>query len=272
MPNLPTHVQVAWRAVGGISDSRIAENLGYYLLGATAPDARIITRRPRVETHFFNLESGKAGDGTCGLLTTYPELISPSSDAQAALVSGYIAHLVADETWISSMYRRHFNGIGRFDSNASAQLFDRAAQLSLDKASKSQVKRLLSTMYELEFRQPTGPLDAATLNEWRSWVLDFLADARPYSWQRLRHMANRISGHDSEHPVHERAERFLSDVPGGLRELHDRVPEAELERYLELTVDKLIHSINDYLQSGDRRMQFNEAGGPRNHRGRGSTT
>ncbi len=270
MPNLPTHIEVAWRAAGSIQDTRITENLGCYLLGATAPDVRIITKRPRTETHFFDLESGQAGDGSLGLLTAYPELTSPSSDAQAAFVAGYITHLVADETWITSMYRRFFDGTGTFDSNAAAQLFDRAAQLSLDRASEHRVRSLLNTMHELEAGLAAGPLQAGTLSEWRVWVLDFLADARPYSWQRLRHMAGRISGHDSDQPVHQMAERFLADVRGGLRELFDKVPEAELERYLEVTVDNLVRSVTEYLRSVDRGVQVRETTAHGLRRGRGS--
>ena len=268
MPNLPTHIEVAWRAACEIQDPLITGNLGCYLLGATAPDVRIITKRPRTETHFFELDSGQAGDGSLGLLTTYPELASPCSDAQAAFVAGYITHLVADETWITSVYRRYFVGTGEFDSNAAAQLFDRAAQLSLDKASEHRVRSLLASMDELEGDLAAGPLDAATLSQWRVWVLDFLSDARPYSWQRLRHMAGRISGHESGHPVHQLAERFMTDVQGGLRELYDRVPEAELERYLEVTVDNLIRSVTEYLHSRDRLVQVGETTGPGIRRGR----
>ena len=270
MPNLPTHIEVAWRAAGAIQDPRITENLGCYLLGATAPDVRIITKRPRTETHFFELETGQAGDGFCGLLTSYPELTSPSSDAQAAFVAGYITHLVADETWITSMYRRYFDGTGKFDSNAAAQLSDRAAQLSLDRASEHRVRSLLTAMDELEGGLAAGPLEAGTLSEWQAWVLDFLADSRPYSWQRLRHMAGRISGHNLEHPVHQLAERFLADVRGGLRELFDRVPETELESYLEVTVNNLIRSVTEYLHPGDRDVQVRETTGSGIHRDRSS--
>lgn len=268
MPNLPTHIEVAWRAACEIQAPLITDNLGCYLLGATAPDVRIITKRPRTETHFFELESGQAGDGAFGLLNTYPELTSPSSDAQAAFVAGYITHLVADETWITSMYRLYFDGAGKFDSNAAAQLFDRAAQLSLDRASEHRVRSLITSMDELEDGLAAGPLDATTLSEWRVWVLDFLSDARPYSWQRLRHMAGRISGRDSEHPVHQLAERFLTDVHGGLRELYDRVPESEFERYLKVTVDNLILSVTEYLRSGDRVIRVRETTGPGIPRGR----
>ncbi len=268
MPNLPTHIEVAWRAACEIKDPRITDNLGSYLLGATSPDVRIITKRPRTETHFFELESGQAGDGSFGLLTTYPELTSPSSDAQASFVAGYITHLVADETWITSIYRRYFDGTGKFDSIAAAQLFDRAAQLTLDKASEPRVRSLLTSMDEPEIGLAAGPIDAVTLSRWRVWVLDFLSDARPYSWQRLRHMAGRISGHDSQHPVHQLAELFLTDVHGGLQDLYDRVPEAELERYLEVTVDNLVRSVTEYLHSGDRVVQVRETTWPGFHRGR----
>lgn len=232
-----------------IGDPRLSNNLGIYLLGATAPDVRIITKRPRIETHFFELDTGRCGDGASGLLSAYPQLASPVSDAQAAFVAGYISHLVADETWITSMYRPHFGGSGSSESDATDQVMDRAAQLSLDRACEQRVRRLLPQMREAPINGPAGPIDAPTLGQWRSWVVDFLADDRPYSWERLRHMAGRISGRDPNHPARELAEQFLSDVPEGLRKLHLRVSEEDLQGYLDLTAANLVAEVGGYLEA-----------------------
>ena len=250
MPNLPAHVELAHRAAGAVPDPRLAANLGAYLLGATAPDVRIITRRPRAETHFFDLGSGRAGDGVRGLLTAHPELASPVSDAQAAFVAGYITHLVADETWITTVYRRSFDGAGAFGSAAAAQLFDRAAQLTLDRGAERRVRSLLPDISRPDDGLGAGPITAATLCEWREWVVEFLSGERPYSWNRLRHMAGRISGHDPSHPVNGLADRFLADVPAGLDELHERVPRAQLERYVESAVANLAQAVSGYLGLG----------------------
>ena len=81
-------------------------------------------------------------------------------------------------------------------------------------------------------------------------------------------MAGRISSHDPEHPAHQLAERFLTNVHGGLRELYERVPKAELERYLEVTVDNMIRSVTEYLRPVHRVEQFKATTGPGIHRGR----
>ena len=250
MPNLPTHVDLAYRAARAVGDPRLEANLGSYLLGATAPDVRIITRRPRRETHFFDLDSGRAGDGVRGLLAAHPELGSPASDAEAAFVAGYITHLVADETWITTVYRRSFNGAGEFGSVAAAQLFDRAAQLSLDRAAEPLVRSLIGALAAPQRGLAAGPLAAGTVCEWRAWVVDFLAGERPYSWERLRHMAGRISGRDPDHPVHGLADRFLSDVRAGLGELHGRVPRERLDGYMEAAEGELARAVGSYLGRG----------------------
>jgi hypothetical protein len=251
VPNLPTHVDLAWRAAGMLSNKLPSRELGSYLLGATAPDVRIITKRPRIDTHFFELGVGGLGDGVGGLFTAYPELRSPVSGAQAAFVAGYLTHLVADETWIVSMYRPYFGepNPGRFGSRDAAQLYDRAAQLTLDRACEQRVRSLLPAMDKTSEDFAVGPLDTTVMREWRAWVLDFLAGQRPYSWQRLRHMANRISHRDPQHPSQEIADRFLSDIPTGLSALHAVVPESELERYMDRATTNLARVVDEYLAS-----------------------
>jgi hypothetical protein len=232
--------------------------MGCYLLGATAPDVRIITERPRIETHFFDLGTGNMGDGVAGLFAAYPELRSPVSNVQAAFVAGYLTHLVADEIWIVSMYRRYFDGphiggSGGFGSRDATQLYDRAAQLVLDRAGERRVRSLLNSLDEVGDEiegLAAGPLDAEVVRNWRVWTLDFLGGQRPYSWGRLRHMADRISDRDPDHPSHEIAERFLSDIPAGLKTLHAGVPKSELDDYMERAVDNLARVVGEYLAVG----------------------
>jgi hypothetical protein len=268
VPNLPTHVDLAWQAAGMLSRPLLSRELGSYLLGATAPDVRIITKRPRVDTHFFDLASGGVGDGASGLFAAYPELRSPASDAKAAFVAGYLTHLAADETWIVSMYRPYFGEsspreLGRFGSRDAAQLYDRAAQLKLDRACEQRVRSLLPVLDETPEGLSVGPLDEKLLREWRAWVLDFLTGDRPYSWDRLRHMANRISNSDPQHPSQAIADRFLSDVPAGLKTLHEVVPESELERYMERATANLVTIVDEYLSdraTGAPRQSRQDAG------------
>jgi hypothetical protein len=252
VPNLPTHVELAWRAVDRLSSELPFRELGSYLLGATAPDVRIITKRPRVDTHFFDLASGGIGDGVTGLFAAYPELRSPVSDAQAAFVAGYLTHLAADETWIVSMYRPYFgeSNFGRFGSRDAAQLYDRAAQLTMDQVGEQRVRSLLPVLDEIPEGLSVGPLDTELMREWRAWVLDFLAGQSPYSWERLRHMANRISNGDPENPSQAIAVRFLADVPAGLETLHAVVPESELDGYMERATVNLARVVDEYLADG----------------------
>jgi hypothetical protein len=252
MPNLPTHVDLAWSAAESLSHPLLKAETGSYLLGATAPDVRILTKRPRVETHFFDLKSGSMGDGMAGLFEACPELRSPTSDAQAAFVAGYLTHLVADETWIASIYRPWFAGSAGFGTDAAANLYDRAAQLTLDHACEERVRSLLPAIDDVDQTLAAGPLDVGVMGDWRRWVVDFLGGERPYAWDRLRHMANRISSRDPGHGSHDIAERFLSDVPAGLRALYEVVPESEFFNYRERATSNISGVVAEYLAATDR--------------------
>ena len=248
MPNLPAHVELAWRAASELFAPVISENLGHYLLGATAPDVRIITQRPRSDYHFVELDFSQIGEGAAGMFAAHPELRAPRDNAKIAFVAGYLTHLVADETWIVTMYRRYFDGNG----TDSAKLFDRAAQLVLDREAEERVRSLLPLVSETECGFEAGPIAIETMSEWRDWVVDFLGGSRPFQWERLRHMAGRIAGGDLSHPAHAMAERFLSNVEEGVSELYGVVPKSVLDDYKGQCIERLTETVLEYVESAQR--------------------
>ena len=154
---------------------------------------------------------------------------------------------MADETWITTVYRRTFGSSAAFGSDSAAQLFDRAAQLILDRENEAQVRALIDMIAVPEEGLSAGPLTTNTVNAWRKWVVDFLLGERPYSWERLRHMADRISRRDPDHPVHALADRFISDVPAGLELLYERMPRAELDSYVMAAMREVTGAVAHYM-------------------------
>ena len=55
MPPITLHMILANRLAEGLAIPELAAMRGPYLLGATAPDIRVITRTNRRETHFFDV-------------------------------------------------------------------------------------------------------------------------------------------------------------------------------------------------------------------------
>ena len=74
MPNLPAHIDIAFRAAKRLGHPTIDSNMGSFLFGSTSPDIRVITKKKREEYHFVSLNFEAIGDGITKLFETYPNL------------------------------------------------------------------------------------------------------------------------------------------------------------------------------------------------------
>ena len=135
MPNPPVHINLARRAADLLRHDTIDANMGYYLLGSTSPDIRVITRKDRSVYHFAQLDFEEIGTGINGLFHSHPELSEAEahSGATQAFMAGYLTHLLADETWIANMFRPYFGNRSVFEDGVLGLVMDRAMQLELDR-------------------------------------------------------------------------------------------------------------------------------------------
>ena len=100
--HLQLAVEAADRASGRLHRV-IDAQFTHFCVGAVAPDARDRTETGRAATHFFEFrEPSSWGRATTELFETRPALARPDavSDAQAAYVAGYLAHLAVDEVFV----------------------------------------------------------------------------------------------------------------------------------------------------------------------------
>ena len=136
MPNLPTHLKFALEVSKQLDSPIINAHLGSFLLGATIPDIRVITKVDRSVYHFVQLDFKDVGDGIDNMFKSYPTLSNFSQmDSQLqAFISGYITHLIADECWISEVFRKYFASSTVFPDINEGLILDRAMQLNLDRA------------------------------------------------------------------------------------------------------------------------------------------
>ena len=247
MPNLPAHIMLASRAAERLQHPAIDAHMGYFLLGSTSPDVRVITRRPREEYHFASLDFESVGTGVAGLFGAHPELGSASEQTapMAAFIAGYITHLMADEVWIFDIYRPFFGNRQVFEDGHFGDVMDRALQIELDRqswvAAEATRRDIESSIDGLD----VGFIPTETLREWQQWVLGVFD--RGFSWERLKFMARRISRGDETHPAHGLTRDFLESVPSGLERLYEAVPRESLFDYQDRAVDELVRTVGDYL-------------------------
>ena len=247
MPNLPAHLDLAHQAAERLGHRTLDAHIGYFLLGSTSPDVRVITHGRREQYHFAPLDFEAVGAGVKGLFDANPCLRATSNghEPTRAFIAGYITHLVLDEAWITEMYRPCFGNPQVFENDVHGQVIDRALQLELDRLSQPGVERAAPLLAQVSDPVEVGFIDAATLVDWHQWVVEFMK--REFTWDRLGHMARRIARGDDAHPAHGLADEFLRTMPASLDSLHTYVSPDALADFKDRSVQQLAGAVGDYL-------------------------
>ncbi len=243
MPNLPAHIGLARDAADRIASPVIVGNMGYFLLGSTAPDMRAITKRTREHYHFAPLDFEQVGDGVGAMLESNPHLAGLDG-RKAAFVAGYISHIVLDECWITGVFRPAFVGAGAAP-DARGLVLDRALQLELDRRTDGEGE-YLGLMRDASLPLDLGFVSDEEVAGWRSWVVEFLE--RDFSWERLRFMARRIARGDEAHAAHAVADELLRSTPESLEAMFEVVSRDELREFERRSVDTLCEHLEGYLR------------------------
>ena len=247
MPNLPAHIHLAAAAADRLRHPDIQAHLGSFWLGSTSPDIRALTKRARAEYHFVELDFENVGDGVANMFAAYPDLMNAAErDAPTrAFIAGYITHLLADETYITRMFRPYFGEGGAFENDAQAKVWDRALQMDFDRAAWDGAQQLLADSEMDADSVSVRFLPPDDLRQWRDWVHRVVEGG--FSWERLRFMARRIAGGDERHPAHLRAERFIESPQESLSALYDIVPRASVEEFRAECIDTIADAVRGYL-------------------------
>ncbi len=222
-------------------------NLGYFYLGSTSPDIRALTKRARSEYHFVELDFETVGTGVEAMFAAHPELMEAGEHdgPMRAFIAGYIAHLMADESYIVRMFRPYFGEPGAFESDAMAKIWDRALQLDFDRTVWDDVQRSITGVEADTRNVHVRFLPQEDLVQWKEWVGRVMNGG--FSWERLRFMARRISAGDENHPAYAYAERFIASVDGSLETLYDHVPKSYVQEFRDEAVETIVDSLRDYL-------------------------
>ena len=256
MPNLPTHLSLAFQAARRMANPTIDSHIGSFLLGCTSPDIRIMTKWKRDQTHFASLEVQRIGAGIEGLFQTHPTIANSSmvSDPTKVFLSGYFTHLVADEAWILDIYRPYFDDQQLFSDRVQANIWDRALQLDMDKAAREELgdmEQVRSFLDDSESDVDVRFISPEILSQWRQWVIEFTS--WEFTWERLRFAGRRMYRDNVD--AMEMVEEFLHCVPSSLDSVYDKIPWRIIEAYREKVIGESIRLIREYViaSEGDRR-------------------
>lgn len=249
MPPLALHTAIAKEVADRLQASALDDERGSLYLGSTAPDIRVITRWERERTHFFDLECFDEQSGVAGLFEAYPDLaqVSLLSHPTRAFVSGYLTHLVTDETWITTVYRPHFGQKSPLGGDLRANVMDRALQFSMDaerRRDRDLMLHVLHAVTRCEVGLDLDLIDADTLGKWRDVIAD-IVNHEP-DWERFRQGAKRHLKLDasSDNGV----EEMLRSLPDLVDEALRYLKPERVESFLDDSLKGSVEAVRDYLQ------------------------
>ena len=244
-------MSVVQEVVERLGVPELSRNMGAALLGCTAPDRRVMTRQPRQETHFFELETDGIGDGLKGLQHAHPEVAADPrslSWSTRALMVGYVSHLAADEAWIVDVYRPYFENEDYLGADPARNILDRALQYDLEREILEDQDRLTPWRVELGSGPPDGVphgfIPEDVLTEWHEFVVNRVL-AREGGWGEFPRFVARFRDDPglNDHEV----ERFLAHPQFMFRRVYEKVPRDTLKRHRRHAVDASIEMAQVFL-------------------------
>ena len=252
MPNLPMHIYLCQQVAVELDWGYAHDHPGAAYLGSTTPDIRAMTKWDRGRTHFSDLSVPAIGAGVQRMFELYPHLAGADNGltpATRSFLLGYISHIVADEVWITTMFRPHFAPGNRITAtDIEAHIWDRALQLDMDKsvlsdngglAAENAAIAAVAQMPALDFLQDE------LIDEWRGWVARLLG--WDFSWERLKRALNRMYRDDAA--VQQVVDGFLADVPRSLERVYEQIPPALIDDYRRRVIDETKIQAREFLSA-----------------------
>lgn len=249
MPPLGMHMTLARELARQVGHSALEADPGAYLLGATTPDIRVITRWDRARTHFFDLDCFGEQSSVRAVFAAHPELSEASrlDSSTVAFICGYVSHLEMDEAWILEVYRPCFGEGSALKGEVLANVLDRVLQYELDRREREDPDvleeirdHLLNTTCDVAI----SFIDRETLLRWRDVSSDVIG--QPPTWDRFGRVASR---HLRDYGVETEADvaHFMRNVPDLLDQSIREVTPERLAAFEERSRRRAAEAIREYL-------------------------
>ena len=251
MPPLVTHMIAAVRAGEWVEASHVSldDGNGDYLLGATTPDIRVLTRWDRERTHFFDIYDDGHQDCVENFFGAHRLFREPSNLTAATIswVAGYLSHVIMDQEYVLQIYRPFFGSRSLLGGNSYANLLDRVLQYELDRRereSDEQMQQMRRALFGSAIEIDAGFVDRPLLTQWRDTTAAMTE--HPPDWERFSFIASRhlkSAGIESESGLRE----FMETVPELLDDTLSRVEQSALDGFFESTAERTATVLRDWL-------------------------
>ncbi|HUV91161.1 MAG TPA: hypothetical protein VMY80_16020 [Anaerolineae bacterium] len=205
----------------------LSQQRGPFLLGHTAPDVQTVSGQTREGTHFYTIPRTSARPAHEALFTVHPALAHPEvlPPAQAAFVTGYVAHLLLDELWLDDVYSPYFVGQAwgtrrerQFSHNVLRTWMDHQDQQRLN----GSVTAALRTAAPRNWLPFVGD---KYLRAWRDWLVEQLSPGQGVQTAEVFAQRMGISAAEVETVLHspqQMGERIFRRIPrSALDAFHD---------------------------------------------------
>lgn len=252
MPPITLHMVLARRVADDLALAELETGRGPYLLGATTPDIRMLTRQDREATHFFKLNEIEHQDSVAGFFAVHGHLAESAglNDDTRAFVAGYLTHLIFDELYITGVYRPYFAKHDELGGHLRANLMDRLLQFNLDRLygdDSETVEHLVGALACSVQGIECGFIDHPTLERWRTVAADVAA--KNMDWERMRSM---VSNHLKRAGIAEDDDlaSFLDSIPALVDETMAHVTDDEISAFLARSQEQSTRTIERYLRCG----------------------
>jgi len=219
----------------------LIQQRGSFLLGHTVPDVQTISGQARDETHFYTIPRTTDRPAYEALFAAHPQLARAEllPPAQAVFVTGYIAHLLLDELWLSDIFLRCF--MEQEWAPLRERLFlHNVLRTWMDSRDQQQLDG--SVAIALRETEPHGWLPFVGdehLRVWRDWLVEQLGP--DHSVQTAEVFAQRMGV-----PVAE-MEAVLRSPQQMEERIFRRVPRAALQSFHDTGYERSVALISQYI-------------------------
>ena len=241
----------AMRAGDTLSSDAIAldRSNGEYLLGATTPDIRVLTRWDRERTHFFNIYDDGHQDCVENFFSAHHSFrdagkLSPET---RAWVAGYLTHVIMDQEYVVQIYRPYFGRRSILGGNSHANLLDRVLQYEMDRRereSPTQMREIRRSLFGSAVEIDAGFVDRQLLTQWRDTTAAMTE--HPPDWERFSFIASRhlqSAGIEDESGLM----AFMESIPQLLDDAMSHVDQHTLNGFFESTCERTAAVLRDWL-------------------------
>jgi len=215
---------------------------GPFLLGHTAPDVQTVSGQRREETHFYALPPRNDVPAAQVLLDTYPALARAGrlEPAHAAFMSGYLAHLLADELWWREVFQPFFGPDAGWSTWEERLFLHNVLRTWLDEEDQARLDGHEAAV--LATAEPRGWLPFIRDEDLRAWRDDLVEQLRPGRRIRTAEVFAERMGVSAE------MVETAAHSPERMAWIFQHVPPERLQAYRDMVLRRSVQLINEYLR------------------------